>query len=269
MGWPYQQKPPLGWPLDYDSGLVPEAGFWLMNEDSYGNTVQDLSGNGNIGIITTPSWRAGKFGSCLYFDASTTKVVCGMNPILETLPHFTYSAWIYVMGFPEENIGSIIDKQEIRFYWNRTGFGEHLTGEVLYGTTPALSRSYDIGDAFMTNSWHHVAMTFSETDKTIRLFLDGIESPTYITQTSGVGTRTSDSARNLYIGDRSETESRCFNGLIDIPMVHNRVLSASEIAQLNQFPFWMFKDPAEVALMGGYQAVVEGIVILRRRMEGY
>jgi len=45
MGWPYQQKPPMGWPLDYDSSLVPEAGFWLFNEGS-GNKVSDLSGMG-------------------------------------------------------------------------------------------------------------------------------------------------------------------------------------------------------------------------------
>ena len=66
MGWSYQQKPPLGWPLDYDSGLVPEAGFWLMNEDS-GNKVFDLSGNGNDGTFvgTAPSWTSGKFGSAV------------------------------------------------------------------------------------------------------------------------------------------------------------------------------------------------------------
>ncbi len=30
MGWPYQQKPPMGWPLDYASGLVPEAGLSII-----------------------------------------------------------------------------------------------------------------------------------------------------------------------------------------------------------------------------------------------
>lgn len=233
-----RMKPPLG-RVPYWPAFEQPVAMYLFTEGA-GGIVNDFSGNGNTGTITTPDWRGGPFGKCLYFDASTTRINCGSKSVLDTMPNFTLTVWMYVMGYPEDNIGNFFNKYELRLYWNRTGDGEHLTGEVYYGTTKAISKSYDIGDAAVTNFWHHIAMTFSESDKIIRLYFDGIESPTYIIQTAGVGTRTSDSGRDLFIGCEGIYNRGHFNGLLDIPIIYNRVLTASQIAYLyrNSFPWF-------------------------------
>ena len=75
MGWVYQQKPLMGWPLDYDSGPADFVAAWFMLEGT-GNKVFDLSGNGNTGTEQVDSvWQPGKFGLCSYFSGDEYIVV--------------------------------------------------------------------------------------------------------------------------------------------------------------------------------------------------
>ena len=231
MGWPYQQKPPMGWPLDYSSGLVPNAGFWLFNEGS-GNIVQDLSGNGNTGTITLATWEAGKFGSALKFVSGTNHSI--LVPV-ETGTSHTILAWIKASAD-----GRIFDSQTGRVIFDIDG------GYLQYY---AAGWNADTTKIITDNKWHQVVASIVN-GTALTIYVDGVPvySNTVVASSIGGTTRIG----NHYTPSTSEE----FIGLIDHKMIYNRGLSASEISQCHQEPFCMFKDPAELVLMAGNQAVV-------------
>jgi hypothetical protein len=103
--------------------------------------------------------------------------------------------------------------------------GDFIAAKVDFDTTDAYSK-VSIG----TGAWHQITTTYSDIDKTIRIYVDGAEG-SYGAQTAGVGTRTDDTANNLILGT-SPFLSRTFNGVLDDLRIYNRVLPLAEIAKL-------------------------------------
>jgi len=254
MAYPYRKliKPPLG-SRPYKGyrlsrGLV---GFWLMNEGS-GDKVFDLSGNGNDGTLDTVTWKPGNFGSALDFDGANSLVSCGSNSVLDDLGPVTIVVWIYPRTIGEL-IGHIYCKGDS--YNNYTLFHFATTNTyqftVDYATTNLVRAASDNSATY--NTWQQLAVTWdgTTTAANVHIYKNGIEL-SYKTTTNAVGDRISDAAYNLNIGN-IPAKSRTIDGLIDCMMVYNHALTASEIALLYREPFCMFKDPAEIALLGGYQ----------------
>jgi hypothetical protein len=80
------------------SGLV---GYWSFDGGTLNwntGTVQDVSGNGNTGQLismsTTTSVVAGKIGSALNFNGSTSYVNAGTNSVLGPTNNLSISAWV-------------------------------------------------------------------------------------------------------------------------------------------------------------------------------
>jgi len=243
MGWPYQQKPPMGWPLDYNSGLVPDAGFWWMNEGS-GNKVFDLSGNGcNCVLSGDPQWIPGKFGPALDFDGNDYGTVTHKSSLV--LPNqLSVSFWIKTTSVARN---TILD----HFYrdWEFAIDDPDLL--VWYGDNVSYADVVFSGGFTADGLWHHIVITVDKAAGIIKAWKDGI----YIgTETDSL--LSGSSTQDLYIASRGAGSSQVFPGSLDNIHIYNRLLTSSEIALLYQYPFWMFKDPAEIALLGGYQAVV-------------
>lgn len=249
MGWPYQQKPPLGWPLDYDSGLVPEAGYWLSNEGS-GSKVADLSGNGRTGILQEQAvFTASKFGSGILCDGVGDGIRVSADFGLTN--QYTFVVWVYSTDWKTGDEDDIIsdwadsDTILLRFdtsispdkieFYSKLGTG----GDTVYGGA--------FNDTLLlTHTWYQIATVID--GSFMRLYVNDIASSTTVAVagTFKSGTNTIDFG---FGGDEDWT------GTFDHILFYNRGLSASEIAQLYSKPFCMFKDPAEIALLGGYQAV--------------
>jgi len=250
MGWPYQQKPPPGWPLDYDSGLVPEAGFWPMWEGS-GNKVFDLSGNNNTGsLVADTHWVPGKFGSALSFDGTGDYVDID-NPVLGSV-----AMTIVVLARKaayQQYAGLVVDYQaatpQKKFILGYENPENTLTFYVGDGTN---TDSHSIG-GFTQDIWHQVCGVFDGGQGILNMYLDGVESTSSTTITN-IGATPNPISAYSAIGTYNTT-TYPFNGQIDHVLIYNRALSASEIAELYSKPFCMFKDPAEIALLGAYQAV--------------
>ena len=69
----YMSSPPTG----NEAGLV---GYWNFNEGS-GNTITDLSGNGNNGTINGASWSTDAPSQYANNCTSTDDVVVTVNPL--------------------------------------------------------------------------------------------------------------------------------------------------------------------------------------------
>ena len=246
MGWPYQQKPPMGWPLDYDSGLVPDAGFWLMNEGS-GGITQDLSGNRRTGTFTSSSnvtWGSGLSGPVTIFDGTA-----GQAQIVTTHSAITGQDLSLVVRFRSANT-----QMSVIFGVGNSSFVmlSETTGKVRFKGT---GWNLNILNSSSANTW----ITAVGTCK------GGIEARGYINGLPGlvpldVAITGITGGNFSYIGAQQASTSNT-DGVIDYVLLYNRVLSVPEIVLLYQYPFWMFKDPAEVALLGGYQAAVGGTIL--------
>ena len=247
MAYPYRRliKPRLGTPFNKGHRLAKGlVGLWLMNENT-GTTLNDLSGNGNTGVITGATWVAGKFGSTLNYagvhyvtidNAKLNSVFDVGNPwsIVVWFNCGTLAggwSWIWSKGFtswesPYYQIDIRVNEATSRIetrIWNTDGtvFLQSNTG----------------ADADITiNEWHQVAMVFDGAN--LYNYLDGV---LYSTDTESSGTQAQYDT-DIAIGSHLKLINSAygFNGKIDQNLIYNRALSASEIAQLYREPFAMF-----------------------------
>ena len=251
------RKPNLGHPRA--RGFV---GYWLMNEGS-GNTVADLSGNGNTGtFVGNTSWVAGKFGSCLYFDGtgdgiSTATITFTTNILtIAGWVNITGSAAVQILWETSDNFNNA-DDTLICFF---DGTANRLYAGIQSSISGQKYRMEYISLVENTG-WHHIAVFYDNSTITgdIKIYVDGDEQATTIAtstkESSGVF-----AAKSLYIGSRNNGGAgTVLTGSIDGVIIWDREIPASEIASLYRDPFQMFERPSielwSAATLGGAPGV--------------
>src|SRR2546430_16043539 len=94
-------------PPPQPAGLVAAYGF---NEGS-GTTVPDSSGNNNVGTVSGAAWTpAGRYGSALVFDGTSTRVTVPSSASLVLTTGMTLEAWVYPPVAPTGWRGGIAKK---------------------------------------------------------------------------------------------------------------------------------------------------------------
>jgi len=234
-------------------GLV---GFWLFNEGS-GVRVFDLSGNGNTGTITNALWTPGKFGSALSFDGSGDYVDTADISAIE-LANVTFSFWGKVNNIAEDHDfitkGQHTSNRPLLIFFDDVvgatadaGAGNTDTISVLTydGTTQhwIATPSSSIPDT----KWHHIAAVVNPTTGKLSIYIDGVLKVSNTKAWNGI----QNTATLLRFGAPNPTAAQDLNGAMDNVMIFNRVLSASEIAQLYREPFCMFERAWIPKLIGG------------------
>jgi hypothetical protein len=202
-------------------------GYWRFNE-GLGTTVADLTANDNDGTLSGRTIQQGVAGA-LTGDVNTAYRFAG-GAIDLTLPQVntavggfnTVSFWMNwdgtnaVMPFGFSNYDL--------FLWDgRIGFNT-ATGD-LFGVA---QNSLTGGLAPLTSRWVHVTAAFSNGDITqSRLWIDGVEQS--LSQLAGSpATRTA--TMNARLSGWTNDTSYGFWGSLDEFVVHNRLLTGSEIA---------------------------------------
>ena len=251
MGWPYQQKPPMGWPLDPDSGLIPDAGFWYMPEGS-GNKVFDLSGNGNDGtFVNDPAWSSDSLGPAVDFDGGDDDINCGNKNSIRLVNNFSVFVWVNL-----DTAAGVADYEPVvcrydtsadkRVWW----LGTHDSDWSIYLSNSGDGASGVEGESGIvapTGSLTVVGFTYNGT--ICRLYQNGVEIFNF-----------SPSVHNgsLYACDEIFQIGGYNGGNMDgkdsVVYACNKVLYPYEIALLSSEPFCMFKDPAEIAFWGSISA---------------
>src|SRR6185295_4113257 len=144
-----------------------------MNEGS-GTTLADASGTGHTGtLVNGPAWVAGQatYGQALSFDG-VNDAVSVANPSTYNFgtADFTIELWAKrnVLGGAQRHLFSKCDSALWQsgckeFYFNPGNqliFGSFATGNTFAGT---------IADT----NWHHVAVTFTDSTNTLKIYVDG------------------------------------------------------------------------------------------------
>src|SRR4051812_1879497 len=77
-------------PAVAQTGLVAAYSF----DEGAGTTVADASGKANTGTLTSATWSAGKFGSAVSFNGSTSWITVNHSTSLSLTNAMTLEAWI-------------------------------------------------------------------------------------------------------------------------------------------------------------------------------
>jgi PKD repeat protein len=194
------------------SGLVAAFSF----DEGSGPTVTDLSGNGNNGTISGATWGAGRYGSALNFNGTSSMVTIPDSASLDLTGAMTLEAWVNpsaVGGWRDIIYKGAIDKYLLLGSTpaaSAPGTGGTFNGPVLAGSSP-----------LAVNTWSHLAATYDRT--TLRLFVNGVQvASRNVTAAIEVSTGA------LTIGGDTDY-GQFWQGAIDNIRIYNRALSATEI----------------------------------------
>lgn len=230
---PVLQKPLMGrqinWAHPLSEGLV---GYWLMNESS-GDRVQDLSGNGKMGTLAgNASWETG-FILCEDFG----------DKISMDTPAFVQAGTIMFSfigsGSPHTSGKFVVTTDaEFQFFRNSNSTEINL---FINGTAGV----FTVGDLWGDNNERIIAITWDASINERKVYIDGILKGTV---TDAFTWDAANLGSTFYIGDRGN-DQRSIGGRFGWCNGYKRTLSASEIAQLYQEPFAMFKPSFRPNLM--------------------
>lgn len=230
------QKPFRGVQLNRTHPLAKGlVGCWLFNEAT-GETVFDLSGNGNNGTLENgTAW--GSDG--LDFDGVNDYVTCGDIVNTDGLSSITVSAWVKINTTAGNQM--IITKSDGVNGW---GFYARLAnGELRWfvdtGSTAVATWTYG---AENISGWHNLLGVYDGVNVT--LYWDGEEKA--FTPLTG---NTTNESFSVLFGDHSGGSSLPLSGSIRSARIYNRALSAEEIAWSYREPYAMFEPTFNPALL--------------------
>ena len=205
----------------------PPAGLvagWAFGE-SFGTTVNDVSGNGNTATLQNgPTWASGKFGGGLQFD--------GVNDYLTVLNSaslnlsgnaMTLSMWINPSGGGGDQV-------PFAKFWSGTmsspfyQYGVELDGgttpHMYFGTASGLVGA-SMGSPLAVGQWSHLAIVFDGSQ--VRFYVNG-------NFVSSAPLAASITARDSLLQMAADARpSQFFRGSLDDVRLYNRAQSQSEV----------------------------------------
>lgn len=246
------------------NGLV---GLWLINEGG-GRIIADLSGNGNTGTFAaagnSPAWIGGNFGPAIRLDGDDYLSLNKFDSI-----NFTTNDFTVLAGINQE--ASHSNDFVISHRGGAAGYEVYIDDGVLAclvrdsgGLTFGTSGGIDFDS--VTGS-HQIAVVFNRAS-TADFYVDGQPDGSGLDISPRPGSYAH--SGDYFFGAQSLSPNEFFQGVIDYVLIYSRSLSSFEITQLHKNPFIMFdREPIELWVGANEVAAPTGIVVLRRRREGY
>jgi len=236
------QKPAFNDGYELASGIRDSVVICLPLNEGGSNRAHDVSSYDNKGLVVGAEWVRSKRGTVLRFDSALAQgVEIPSSPTHEIDQHITLSAWVY----PESNSSSgrkVICKYNgassssslyvLQLYPSAVGFRLRISGSI-----------YNCNSSFGAplNEWTHVLGSYD--GENMRLYVNGSLVSTFVV--SGL---IESASYPLMIGNSGKSgggvgtnSSRNFDGLIDLPLVMNRAVTAREARELFANPYGIFR----------------------------
>ena len=193
-------------------------------EHDSGETIRDLSGNGNDGNIQgQPKFVDGKYGGGLELKAPNDYIEVPDSDSLD-VEEVTAMAWV---NLPDVNTDQkIVGKTTAGAIANGYVLGVRV-GNIQPECWDEAGGYFGVngGTGVPSKTWAHLAITYSIKDKVMLSYVDGEEQ----TRTSANGTPLGANTNVLKIGRSPWHDGYPVTGIIDEVRVYNRALSAEEI----------------------------------------
>ena len=183
-------------------------------DEGAGTTATDRTTNHNGSIAGGATWTAGRYGSALSFNGTSSMVTINDSPSLDMANGLTLEAWIR----PASTGGW----RDVVYRGDDNYFLATNTTDV-YGALTVSSLGMVSADFVLPlNTWTHVAMSYDGSN--IKAYVNGVLAG-IAPQTGNIAPSTSP----LTLGG-DPLHGQYFHGLIDEVRVYNRALTEAEIA---------------------------------------
>jgi hypothetical protein len=127
--------------------------YWKFDEGS-GAAAADSSGNGNHGNSYNNTWAAGRIGTGLVFNGTSSFVSVSESSSLSPESAVTVAAWVRGDSWSDPDRKAVLIKGD-SYYLTVAPNGK--VEVYAYGKSPS---GYHSSNATLTlNEWHHIAMT--------------------------------------------------------------------------------------------------------------
>ncbi len=144
---------------------------------SFDGTAEDVSGNGNHGVVVSGVFRQGKVGQAIDLDGVNDYVSVSSNPQigLDGLSQASWAAWIFPRSLGQSSQGRIFDKGGGSSI--SSGYAISLRSDSAIvvqinrntGSDPLAQSS----SGFVTlNTWQHIAVVFGSSPGTFEFYKD-------------------------------------------------------------------------------------------------
>ena len=202
---------------------------YLSQSYSSGSTLTDLSGQNNHGTLqSSPTKNIDSFtfnGSTQYVSTTTS---------MSSPSTFTLCAWFNtsasgivgpIIGFENNQTGTTSNSYYRKMY---VGTDNKLYGGIYAGGVYTKASTATVNDGL----WHHAAMTWNNSTKTLELFLDGVSLGT-TTTSNGIVIYTGYWRVASYksAGGWPSGGNEYFNGSIGSVQIYSAVITAAQVKQ--------------------------------------
>jgi hypothetical protein len=220
---------PSNIPLD---GLYAYYPFSGDADDVIGDNFGTVMGNASL-----TSDRFGTDNKAYSFDGSDDYISLH-EPWFDGNPSvsaFTYSTWIYVDGYPNQQ-SSINTKEG---YWRTVGIQLGTSGQIVFGGSQPSPNAYHdwstSSSAITVGQWNHIAVTF--TNSNLRIYINGqlsVDETASISNWTFTWSDQGNSTNTNLIGAVAPASgvTKFFSGKIDDFAMWSRALTANEVAEL-------------------------------------
>lgn len=156
------------------------------------------------------------------FDGTGDYIEIPDDPILDISDELTVMAWVNAAALPSSDLKTIVSKD------NNFEFHIDTAGRVLWWwqNSSGGTRSFDSNTTTISaGNWHHVAITYSKSAGSQKIFIDGVEA----NNTTYANESLINNNLPLFIGTDYNFRARDFNGSIDEVKVFKRALPTASI----------------------------------------
>lgn len=200
------------------------VGYWDFEEGS-GTTVNDSSGNGNTGTISSlsnVSWINGKKGKALSFDGSGY-ITVPYDDSINTLTH-TVSFWLYANDGESCGAGhkELYGGMNYQFY--RYDDGGSCSYTPRYPAGFQATHTFAVSNPpFAADNWNHIAVTVDGTQG--KAYLNG----QLVNTDASMDLINTITSSNLYLGSWDSSATNNWNGYIDDLKIYNYARTQEQI----------------------------------------
>jgi hypothetical protein len=199
----------------------------LVANWEFQNNVNDSAGAFNATAVDNPTYSPGVIENAISLNGSTQYATV---PAMGTFASISVSGWIRTVDANSPGSQAIFHST---LYNNGTphflleyGRDNTITGIVIDIRTAEIKLNGPLSPIH-ENTWYNVAFTYRESDRNLKLFIDGLE----VGSTTS-GTSVAIDLNNMVIGSGF---GRPFNGLIDDLGVWDEALSSAEVKGIRSF----------------------------------
>jgi hypothetical protein len=209
------------------NGLVLALDAADRNSYVSGSTTwNDLSGNGNGGVILGPTYNSSN-GGALFFPNASNAYVSGSSPNLPSgNSAFTKSVWVQ-SGYKGTNVNH---PNIISWGNNSTNNKNGLSLQTDASNNAQIlhwfyANDYTCSINDITNTWANITVTYNP--PTLVFYVNAVSQSTQTV----TGTPNVSGSINLEIGKYTTNSNYNFSGSIANVQIYNRALSAQEVQQ--------------------------------------